>query len=111
MDKIEKLREEAWIGDAVLALFVRDWLLTVTSQETSLAQRTALFELFVSNQFLSSFGEPTRVESEIGRVYQTHGLSAAFAFIEENFLLRYLKTARNRGYRMEDPRSKGRVEA
>ena len=86
MNEIEQLREEAWIGDAVLALFVRDWLLTVTSRETSLAQRAALFELFVSNQFLSTFGEPTRVEAEIGRLYQSHGLSAAFAFIEEKFL-------------------------
>jgi len=27
VSEIERLREEAWIGDAVLALFVRDWLL------------------------------------------------------------------------------------
>lgn len=105
MDEIEQLREEAWIGDAVLALFVRGWLLTATNRETSLAQRTALFELFVSNQFLSSFGEPTRIEAEIGRVYQTRGLSAAFAFIEEKFLLRFLKTARNRGYCIEAQRN------
>jgi hypothetical protein len=51
VDEIEQLREEAWIGDAVLALFVRDWLLTVTGRETSLAERTALFELFASNRF------------------------------------------------------------
>jgi hypothetical protein len=68
------------------------------SRETSLAQRTALFELFVSNQFLSSFGEPTRVEAEIGRLYQSHGLSAAFALIEEKFLTRFLHTARKKGY-------------
>jgi hypothetical protein len=96
--EIEKLREEAWIGDAVLSLFARDWLLTRTGRETSLAQRTALFELFVSNQFLSSFGEPTRVEAEIGRLYESHGLSAAFAFIEEKLLTRFLSTARKKGY-------------
>jgi hypothetical protein len=105
VDEIEQLREEAWIGDAVLALFVRDWLLTVSSRETSVAQRTAIFELFVSNQFLSSFGEPTRIEAEIGRVYQTQGLSAAFAFIENDFVPRFLKTARKRGYRIEARRT------
>jgi dsRNA-specific ribonuclease len=101
VDEIEKLREDAWIGDAVLALFVREWLLTVTSRDTSLGQRTALFELFASNQFLSSFGEPTRVEAEIGRIYQSDGLSAAFAFIEEKFLVRFLSTARKKGHRLE----------
>ena len=107
VDEIEQLREEAWIGDAVLALFVREWLLTVSSRETSVAQRTAIFELFVSNQFLSSFGEPTRIEAEIGRLYQTHGLSAAFASIEKNLLPRFLKRARKRGYRLEEQRQAG----
>jgi hypothetical protein len=97
-DEIEQRRAEAWIGDAVLALFVRDWLLTLTGRETSLARRTALFELFVSNQFLSSFGEPTRVEAEIGRLYHSNGLSAAFASIEEKLLPRFLNTARKKGY-------------
>jgi dsRNA-specific ribonuclease len=100
VDEIEQLRSEAWIGDAVLALFARDWLLTRTSRETSFAQRTALFELFVSNQFLSSFGEPTRVEAEIGRLYESHGLSAAFASIEEKLLPRFLNTARKKGYNL-----------
>jgi dsRNA-specific ribonuclease len=100
MDQIEKLREEAWIGDAVLALFVRDWLLHQMG-ETTLAQRTALFELFASNQFLSTFGEPTKVEAEIGRIYQSAGLDAAFALIEEKFLSRFLKTARKKGHVLE----------
>jgi hypothetical protein len=100
VDEIEQLRSEAWIGDAVLALFARDWLLTRTDRETSLAQRTALFELFVSNQFLSSFGEPTRVEAEIGRLYESQGLSAAFASIEAKLLPRFLNTARKKGYHL-----------
>jgi len=98
VNEIEQLREEAWIGDAVLALFVREWLLTVRSQDTSPAQRAALFELFVSNQFLSTFGEPTRVEAEIGRRYRSHGVSAAFAFIEQTFLVRFRDTARKKGF-------------
>jgi dsRNA-specific ribonuclease len=97
VDEIEQLRAEAWIGDAVLALFARDWLLIRTGRETTPAERTTLFELFVSNQFLSSFGEPTRVEAEIGRLYQSHGLSAAFASIEEKLLPRFLNTARKKG--------------
>lgn len=99
MDEIEQLREQAWIGDAVLALFVRSWLLTPTNRGTNVAQRATLFELFVSNQFLSTFGEPTRVEAEIGRLYQSDGLSAAFAFIEAKFLKRFLITARKKGYK------------
>jgi dsRNA-specific ribonuclease len=101
VDEIEQLREQAWIGDAVLALFVRNWLLAATSRETSLAQRAALFELFASNQFLSNFGEPTRVEAEIGRLYQSGGLPAAFAFIEKKFLNRFLNTARKKGHRLQ----------
>jgi len=100
VDEIEQLRAEAWIGDAVLALFVRGWLLSRTARETSLGQRTALFELFVSNQFLSSFGEPTRVEAEIGRLYESHGLSAAFDSIEEKLLPRFLLAARKKGYNL-----------
>jgi hypothetical protein len=100
VDEIEQLREEAWIGDAVLTLFVRGWLLTVTSREMTPAQRAALFELFASNQFLSNFGEPTRVEAEIGRLYQSDGLPAAFAFIEKKFLTRFLHTARKKGYHL-----------
>ena len=100
VDEIERLREEAWIGDAVLALFVRRWLLTVTGRQMSFAERTALFELFASNRFLSNFGEPTRVEAEIGRLYQSEGLSTAFAFIEAKFLERFLNTARKRGHRL-----------
>jgi hypothetical protein len=96
--EIEHLREQAWIGDAVLALFVRGWLLNAPNRTMSVAQRAALFELFVSNQFLSTFGEPTRVEAEIGRLYQSDGLPAAFAFIEAKFLERFLKTARKKGF-------------
>jgi hypothetical protein len=98
LSEIEQLREEAWIGDAVLALFVREWLLRVKSREIGPAQRATLFELFTSNQFLSTFGEPTRVEAEIGRRYRSHGLSPAFSFIEETLLARFLNTARKKGF-------------
>jgi hypothetical protein len=100
VDEIERLREEAWIGDAVLALFVRNWLLAEAGPEMSLAEKAALFELFTSNQFLSSFGEPTRVEAEIGRIYQTGDILKAFTFIESRYLNRFLIAARRKGYKL-----------
>ncbi|MBV8212165.1 MAG: hypothetical protein JOZ08_02945 [Verrucomicrobia bacterium] len=107
MDAEEKLRNEAWIGDAVLALFARSWLLQV-GQGESYKDRNQLFELWVSNQFLSSFGEPTSIEASIGRTYASGGLDAAFAFIEENLLNRFLQTARKRGFNLAAP---GRISA
>lgn len=99
MDPEEQLRNDAWIGDAVLALFARSWLLQIGQTENS-KDRNRLFELWVSNQFLSSFGEPTCVEAAIGRTYASGGLDAAFVFIEGNLLKRFLQTARNRGFNL-----------
>jgi hypothetical protein len=96
MDHTAQLREEAWVGDAVLALFARLWLLEHVPEKKS--ARTSLFELFTSNQFLSASGEPTRVEAEIGRIYIQFGAAAAFAHVETNLLQRFILTARNRGY-------------
>jgi dsRNA-specific ribonuclease len=102
MDPEEQLRNEAWIGDAVLALFARSWLLRIGQGESS-KDRSRLFELWVSNQFLSSFGEPTSVEAEIGRTYSSGGLDAAFAFIEQKLLDRFVQTARKRGFNLTAP--------
>jgi 23S rRNA maturation mini-RNase III len=89
----EKVRNLAWIGDAVLSLYVREWL--SPSIEQTLPDRNALHELFTSNQFLSSFGEPTAVEAEIGRIYLEQGLAAAFVHIRTHFAERFLRHARN----------------
>jgi dsRNA-specific ribonuclease len=107
MDPEEQLRNDAWIGDAVLALFARSWLLQIGQGENS-KDRNRMFELWVSNQFLSSFGEPTSVEATIGRTYASGGLDAAFAFIEENLLNRFVQTARKRGFNFVVP---GRTSA
>jgi dsRNA-specific ribonuclease len=106
MDPEEQLRNEAWIGDAVLTLFARSWLLRIGQGENS-KDRNRLFELWVSNQFLSSFGEPTSVEAEIGRAYASGGLDAAFNFIEEKLLDRFVQTARNRGFNFVVGRNTG----
>ena len=76
--ELTREREEAWVGDAVLALYVREW---------SLREKGGLdggmFIRFTSNGFLRTMGNPTRVEAEIGVVYRERGLQAAFAHIEE----------------------------
>jgi hypothetical protein len=94
----QTIREEAWIGDAVLSLFVREWLLSNANR--SPVENQELFELFVSNQFLSSFGEPTHVEAEIGRVYRENGLNPTFDYLRTRFLERFIRTARNKGMKL-----------
>lgn len=84
-DALTKEREEAWIGDAVLALFVREWLLATGGSLDGQA-----FIRFTSNDFLRLQGNPTSVEAEIGRVYQENGLQAGFDWIEEKLLPRFL---------------------
>ena len=73
-----KTREEAWIGDAVLALFARSWILEHVPEKA----RSEVFVHLTSNQFLAALGDPTRVEAGIGRVYAKEGLQPAFDYIQ-----------------------------
>jgi hypothetical protein len=73
--------EQAWIGDAVLCLYCRDRILKEDG-----AVDGDKFARMTSNQFLATFGEPTEVEAEIGRVYEDEGLEAAFAWIETKLI-------------------------
>lgn len=75
-----ELRDRAWIGDAVLALYARQWLLE--QPDHPLFTRQQLFIRFTSNDFLKAIGEPTAVEASIGKVYESKGLEAAFSHIE-----------------------------
>ncbi len=77
--KIE--REAAWIGDAVLALFAREFVLRERG-----CMDGVWFTHLTSNEFLSAFGNPTSVEAKIGEVYRAEGLAAAHAYIETEFL-------------------------
>lgn len=77
--KIE--REAAWIGDAVLALYAREYVL----QERG-CMDGIWFTHLTSNEFLSAFGNPTSVEAIIGNIYRSQGLAAAHAHIEKEFL-------------------------
>jgi len=84
-------RNAAWIGDAVLSLYVREWIL----REHGVMDGTRL-TAFTSNQFLSAFGNPTEVEAEIGHVYEKDGLAAGFAHIEAKLLPVFLAQERRR---------------
>ncbi len=84
--EIDQEREEAWVGDAVLALYAREWLLKKNGKIDGEA-----FIRFTTNDFLRMLGNPTAVEAEIGRVYQAGGLAAGFAHIEEKLLPVFLQ--------------------
>ena len=53
-----------------------------------------------SNQFLGTLGEPSEVEAELGRVYQQHGLDAAFAWIDEKIMPLFLKQEAKRARKL-----------
>ncbi|MDB4618266.1 MAG: hypothetical protein ACN4GG_09265 [Akkermansiaceae bacterium] len=85
-EEIDQEREEAWVGDAILALYVREWLLREKGKIDGEA-----FIRFTSNDFLRIVGNPTSVEAEIGRVYQKDGVQAGFAWIEEKLLPHFIQ--------------------
>ncbi|YCM46295.1 ribonuclease III domain-containing protein [Verrucomicrobiaceae bacterium 227] len=80
-EEIDKEREEAWVGDAVLALYVREWLLRKHGKIDGEA-----FIRATSNDFLRLKGNPTSVEAEIGRAYSADGLQAGFDYVEKNLI-------------------------
>jgi dsRNA-specific ribonuclease len=90
----EPLVTQAWIGDAVLALYARLKILRDDGRVDG-EKCTRL----TSNQFLGTFGEPTKVEAEIGRVYERDGLEAAFQWIEARLLPLFERQEANRARR------------
>ncbi len=81
MDRHKLEREQAWIGDAVLTLYMREMILREQGAIDGLR-----CESLTSNQFLAAFGEPTAVEAAIGREYQSGGLAQAYSWIEQSLL-------------------------
>ena len=81
VDAEAQLRREAWVGDAVLALFARRWILARFG-----VMDGELINMIRSNQFISRVGNPTAVEAEIGRKFEADGLEAAFAWIDEKLM-------------------------
>jgi dsRNA-specific ribonuclease len=86
-----EIRNAAWIGDAVLSLYVRSWILREHG-----AMDGGRLSAFSSNHFLSVFGNPTEVEAGLGRIYEQDGLDAAFAEIESRLLPVFLAQERRR---------------
>ncbi|MDT7944829.1 hypothetical protein [Synechococcus sp. R5-13] len=95
-------RDKAWLGDAVLSLFARQWLLgppqdwQVPSPPSCDLNRAELFTWLTSNQFLSAFRDPTQVEAEIGLIYEKEGLQAAFEYIRAHLLPLFVRQVNNR---------------
>ncbi len=84
-------KAEAWIGDAVLALAAREWILRQKG-----ATDGAMQARMTSNQFLSTVGNPTAIEARIGRLYRDEGLEAAIRWVESELVPRFLKQEKNR---------------
>ena len=92
--KTEAFRREqelAWIGDTILDLFARSWILEHHGTVCG-----ARLQRLTSNQFLACFGNPTSVEAKIGQIYQEKGLSTAFDWIREEILPHFEKQEKNR---------------
>lgn len=85
-DEIRLERESAWVGDAVLALFAREWVLRERN-----CMDGEWFTSLTSNDFLSAFGNPTKVEAAIGKLYREQGLAAAFAWLDSEFIPAFRK--------------------
>ena len=101
-ERLTREREEAWIGDAVLALFVREWIL-----REQCALDGEKFIRFTSNDFLRGIGNPTQVEARIGCVYRDEGMAEAYKYIEDNLLPVFLGQERARGQRIRNGELKG----
>ena len=89
-EELRKEREAAWVGDAVLALFARQFVLRERNSMDG-----EWFTRLTSNDFLSAFGNPTRVEASIGKLYLEGGLESAFAWMDAELLPLFQKQMAN----------------
>jgi 23S rRNA maturation mini-RNase III len=90
LDPKRREQELAWIGDTILDLYARTWILenygTVSGE---------ILRSMTSNQFLACFGNPTSVEARIGVLYREKGMDAAFSWIESELLPLFKKQQKN----------------
>ncbi len=77
-------RQKAWVGDAILSLYAREWILRETGETDG-----ELHTRITSNQFLATLGNPTRIEARIGVLYEEKGLLAAFDWMDHELLPRF----------------------
>lgn len=94
-------REEAWVGDAVLALYMRKLILKEQGRMDG-----EMFVRCTSNDFLRNIGNATSVEALIGRIYEEKGLEAAFEWMEFELLPVFRKQEKN--YRNRETQLKGK---
>src|SRR5262245_4418566 len=83
------VRDLSWIGDALLSLCAREWILKHEAQLGG--KRAELFRDITCNQFLSALGVPSVVEARIGDAYRTGGLPAAQQYFDETLAPLFLK--------------------
>ena len=88
--RIERTLREAWVGDAVLGLWARSRILREGELDSE------KFVRMTSNRFLSTMGDATEVEAEVGRIYEGAGLAAAFEWMDRNLWSRFEKQEVNR---------------
>jgi 23S rRNA maturation mini-RNase III len=87
----DQILKDAWIGDAVLSLYVRCKILREEGKtDGPKANR------MTSNQFLSVVAEPSETEAQIGRIFARDGLDAAYHWIEERLVPIFEKQEANR---------------
>ena len=91
-EELRQEREAAWVGDAVLALFARQFVLR--ERQTMDGE---WFTRLTSNEFLSALGNPTRVEGGIGKRYLEGGLDAAFEWMSAELIPLFRKQIAKRG--------------
>lgn len=84
-------QELAWLGDTILDLYARTWILKMRGTVCGETLRH-----MTSNQFLTCYGNPTSVEAKIGAIYCEEGMDAAFSWIESEILPIFVKQERNR---------------
>ena len=99
--ELQREREEAWVGDAVLALYMRRLILAEQGKMDG-----EMFVRCTSNDFLRNVGNATSVEAHIGRIYEGEGLDAAFQWMEKNLLPIFRQQERN--HRNRESQLKGK---
>ena len=87
----DDLQADAWIGDAVLTLYAR---LRILHRDGGIDGEKC--RRMTSNQFLSSLGDPTQLEAQLGRVYTRQGLAAAFTWIDVKLMPLFERQEENR---------------
>lgn len=96
----QELRDRAWVGDAVLALYARGLLIDCGLHAD--AKGTELFKNWTSNDFLRRFGDATTVEACIGDAYNAGGIEAAFLHMDQKILPRLVEEWQSFGKQNRD---------